>query len=415
MSSSKPDSKKRNLIIAVLLSFAVSLIYMYDFYHMVTPTGVENSDTKIQIGYVLEWCDTGHLPVMCQAYPLYYIVIRGLHHFIDNWIAVIMVFCSMWSFVANIVQIILIRDLLRNMEESRDGYNNDSGERYAVLAGTALSFAWPISLRYSFLFGYSLFGCPLEQVFLTSGATALDHNLTYLFVKPFALLAVYLFYRILRKRDNEPVIGCYIALAVTLFVSVIAKPNFYQAFAPAGVIATLAYLKRRGMSAFPGCVMMALSFIPATAWVLYSMRTKLNPYAVSPFEGITIFSDGTPVIIVLIRAIAFCLFISGCYIIYRRRDDLLELGWLIYLFGAGEFILFIEPAEPMTLSMSGGYNISMYILFAMAIVAAWRLFITHRNRKMFIAGNTILAVHAVFGVAVFIVTWIPWWKTWLGI
>ncbi len=398
------NSAKRHIWISVLLSCIVSLIYIYDFYHMTTPDGVAASDTRTQIGYILDWIDTGRLPDMCQAYPLYYVLIRTMHHFISDWITVIMIFCATWSLVTNMTQIMVIGRLL----------GSDSG-MYSVVAGTALSFVWPISSKYSFLFGYTLFDGPLEQVFLTSGATALNHSLTYLFVKPFALIAVYLFIRIVEAGDNEPVHILLLLLAVDLFISVIAKPNFYQAFAPAGVIATIMYFIRRGKRVFARCVMIALSYVPATLWVLYSMRTKLNPYAISPFEGITIFSDGTPVVIVLFRAIVFCLFISVCYIGFRRRDHLLELGWLIYLFGAGEFILFIEPAEPMTLSMSGGYNISMYILFATAIVAGWKLAGNPRRRIMFGVGNILLAVHSVLGVAVFIITWIPWWRDLFGI
>ncbi|MBQ9334756.1 MAG: hypothetical protein IJS12_10530 [Lachnospiraceae bacterium] len=404
---------KRNMILTFLLSLAVALLYMYDFYHMVTPEGVGNSDTKIQIGYILEWYETGQLPEMCQAYPLYYIVIRAIHHFIDNWVVVIMLFCSVWSFVANITQIIIIRQLISTSGEATADIETKS-ERYAVLAGTALSFAWPISTKYSFFLGDALFGCPLERVFLTSGATALDHNLTYLFVKPFALLAVYLFVRMLESDVNRQFLGNLVTFAIVLFVSVIAKPNFYQAFAPAGVGAVLVYLRRRGWGVLGRCVMIAVSYLPATIWVIWSMRYKLHPYAVSPFEGITIFGDGTPVVIVLSRAIVFCIFISCCCIVYRHRESWLEFGWLVYLFGAGEFLLLIEPAEPETLSMSGGYNISMYILFFTAIIAAWKLYAERRNKLLFGTGNTLLAVHSLLGVAVFVITWLPWWKVWAG-
>ncbi len=400
-------TKNKLIIISIIFSMICGLIYVYDFFFMVHPEGLGGSDVLTQIGYMNVWYDTGSLPDMCQVYPLFYSILRVMYHFVRNWVVVILSFTFIWSFATNMAQIGLIRY-----------FTSDPDSMFPVVSGSLLSFIWPISLKYSFFGGKTFWDMPLEQVFLTSGATAPDHSLTYLCVKPFALLTVLFFTRILENEEEKSNIKNYLIFALMLLGSVLAKPNFYQCFAPAGVIAVLIYLKRNGFKVFARCCLIAAAYLPATIWVIYGMRFKLNPYEINFLEGISIFGDKTPVVIVLARAVVFCLFVAVCLIIYRRRDDLFGLGGLIYLFGTAEYLLFIEPAEPWTLSMSWGYYIGMYVLFVTAIVAFYKLFKGNdkgKARILYISGCVIYAVHACLGIAVFVITWWPWWRSFLGL
>ncbi len=398
-------NRSRYRLYVLLISVLVAVIYAYDFFFMVGDHGVSGSDVKTQIGYINRWFEMGSLPDMCQAYPLFYYIIRALYAVFHRWTVVIMLFTLGCSFAVNIVQIRIMR-LLLGAEEGL----------FPVLAGSSLSFIWPISFKYSFFGGTTFWEMPLEQVFLTSGATSPDHSLTYLLVKPFALICVYLFITILESGypddDRKASVRNLILFSAALLISVMSKPNFYQAFAPAGVVVVIVYLLKNGFKVFMRCVGFAVAYLPATAWVLYSMTKKLNPYAVSPFEGISIFNDGTPVSVILVRAVVFCIFAVICVIMYKKADNRDLLGWMVYLFGTGEFLLLIEPAEPITLSMSWGYFIGQYVLFALSIVSFRRLLDSVKGstgKVLGITGYVLITWHTVMGVLVFVITWLPWW------
>ncbi|MCR4596775.1 MAG: hypothetical protein K5673_08325 [Lachnospiraceae bacterium] len=398
--------KKRFIFGAIILSMFTAALYFYDFFFMQGPYGVSNSDVLIQIGYMEHWYSEGELPMMCQAYPLYYYVLRIMYHFVRNWQIVVLALCAVWSFITNMVQISLVRRMCD------DGYN-----LYSLLAGTALSFAWPISFQYSFFGGQTYWEMPLEQVFLTSGATSPNHSMTYLFLKPFAILALYLFLKILDADDNRYATGYAVLFGITLFFSVLAKPCFYQAFAPAGVIYVLIYLIRKGWKSFIRCCIVAVAYLPATAWVLYAMRLKLAPYRFSFAEGINMFNDGTPLPLLLSRAIVFCLFVGLCMIRYKAWNNKYILGLMVYAFGALEFLCLIETENPEWLSMSWGYFTGQYAFFILSIVIFYRL--VHRRgdkltKAVSIFGNSTLAVHAAFGIAVFSLTYLPWWINYLS-
>lgn len=405
------STKNRKLYIyTTAFSLIVALIYVYDFFFMVGEHGVSGSDVKTQIGYVEFWMSEGHLPDMCQAYPLYYVIIRVLFMILHRWTPVILIFTFVWSFAANAVQILIM-----------DRWTGSKGSFFPVLTGSALSFIWPISFQYSFFGGTTFWEMPLESVFLTSGTTSPNHSLTFLCVKPFALIVVWLFTRILYPEDETGKTwhnSDHFLLAIMLFLSALAKPNFYQVFAPAGTLFTIIYFFRKGKGSFLKCLKIAAAFVPATVWVLYSMKYKLRTYALSPLEGISLFGDGTPLFIVLTRAVVFCIFVTILGIYFKTGREYLLMGWLTYVIGTGLFLLLIEPEDVLTLSMSWGYFTGQYILFAMSVVVFGlildRLKGTAARKPVFIAGTTLLCLHTLLGIAVFITTWWPWWRDYLA-
>ena len=407
----KPD--KRFIVVALFLSLAVALIYAYDFFFMIFDERTVFSDCKTQIGYVREWIDNGHLRDMCQAYPLYYIVIRFFYSVTHSWGGVVMGFICIWSFVTNMTQILVMRGLC----------GTGSGA-FSIFAGSALSFAYPISSKYSFFPGGNepISDMLLEQVFLTSGATSNTHSPTYLFAKPFAILALYLFIRMMDAETDGKAAKFGALFAVCFFLSTIAKPCFYQCFAPAGFIATVCFFVAHRFKELKRCLIVGCSFVPATLWVLYSMSMKLTPYEFSFLEGINFYGDGTPVKYVILRAIVFCVYVLLCLIVLRRFDFVAALGILTYIFGAGEFLCLMETENRDALSMLWGYYMALFILFVTMAVALYRN--THfeaegnriryiAGRMMYIGGNVLLGIHAAFGLAVFILTWLPWWKEYL--
>lgn len=404
---------------AAAVSVMVALIYAYVCYFMVAPDGLLSSDVKTQIGYMETWYSTGSLPDMCQAYPLFYYIVRFLYSVMHDWVAVMMCFCLVCVWLSNFLQIVLIRM-----------FCGPKGGMYSILAGSALSLVWPVSSRYSFLAGTNYGEMLLEGVLLTSGSANPTHSLTYLLVKPFALIVLCSFICILSADRYRRVLALTLVFAAALFFSVLAKPCFYQAFAPAGVVVTVLYfLRERNRNSFMRALTIALGYLPATIWVLYAMRYKLEPYEVSLFEAIRIYGDGTFIPIVLTRSILYCMVVCGCIIVFIRRLDYMALsGSLIYVFGAAEFLVFIETQERERLSMAWGLYASIYAFFVTSIISLYRMRAMARDdvvvaknssqsviRIMYPVCNILLAVHAAFGLAVFIINVTPWWISKLGI
>ena len=153
------ERKTKNgfILISIIFSAICGLIYVYDFFFMVHPKGLAGSDVLTQIGYMNVWYDTGRLPDMCQVYPLFYSILRVLYHFFRNWVLVILLFTFTWTFITNMAQIGLIRY-----------FTSDPDDLFPAVAGSLLSFIWPISLKYSFFGGKTFWDMPLEQVFCAS-------------------------------------------------------------------------------------------------------------------------------------------------------------------------------------------------------------------------------------------------------
>ncbi len=419
-------TRSKYIYISLILSAVVAALYAYNCYFMVRPDGAIYSDVKVHIMYMQQWYDTGSLPDMCQAYPLYYWILRIIYHFIRDWNTVMMIVCIVLVFSINMLQIIFIRLLC-----------GEGADRYAVATGTALSMVWPVSTYYySFLGGPEVDGMLIERILLTSGSPNPIQSLTYMTMKPFALIALYAFISLMKSDDDRHIIRYAVIYAVGLFLSVVAKPCFYQAFAPAGVIYTIVYfLMRRTRAVFRKCLIMAAAYVPATLWVLYAMRFKLAPYVLSPLEGISINGDGTPVPVVLLRAVIYCVYAIVCVIIFgwKHRDvnsgcRLILLGILTYIFGTAEFLLLIETQNKEHLSMGWGYYTVLYVLYTLCITSMYGL---HRAgaregdrsvdsefaregsgriaRIMCIPADILLGIHAAFGLAVLTVNVTPWW------
>ena len=188
--------------------------------------------------------------------------------------------------------------------------------------------------------------------------------------------------------------------------------------APAGVIFTIAFFfsrLKKGDNELVRCLKVAVSYVPATVWMLWSMTINIQPVALSPLEGVYFNGSQTNILIILGRAILYILFILICLIVYRQYDSLFLVTGLTYLFGAAEWLLFIFPNEKGALDMMWGYNMSMYVFFIGAVIAAGRLYKEKGNKKVFVAGNVLYALHALSGLLMFTVTWIRHYLDYLGL
>ncbi len=388
----------------VIFSLLVAFIYFFNFFHQ-SRYGAIECDTQIHLSYVRYLFETGHLPAVKQSYPLFFYVIALFVVIFRNYTIATLLFLVIWAFAANLIQIRFIRSFV-----------NTGTEWYAVLAGSALSFVWPVTSAILSLFmDPSEFNANMQLVYLTSGATAPFHSLTYLCVKPFALLSVYFFYRMISEDDPE--VKHVVGLAVAMLLSVLAKPCFYQAFAPAGFIFTvICFLMKRYK--FGKCFTIGLGFVPATAWVIYTMLSDINeayPMAFMPFSGMNYYNDGVPAVIIIVRTLAYALFVIAVSVIMKKWSGEMTVAVLIYMCGAMEWFFINFTTSPGTLDMLWGYSISVYILFTVSAAHFKNLLNTKNNKIVMIAGNTMLALHSITGILVYVVFWASSWIGWLGL
>lgn len=373
---------------AFILSLIVVLIYVYNFYPFIT---ADSGDTFDHLNNVRRLLDEGRMPLARRAYPLFfYIIAFGVRLFGDYTVATV-VYVIIFAFCANVLQIVGIKRVF------------DASDWYATLTGSALSFIWPISLKIFSLEG-SISGNMLG-IYLTSGATAPYHNLTYLCAKPFAIASLILFILIL-KSDNKAEIKLAVLLSVCMLLSVLAKPCFYQCFAPAGTIYTIGYFFSKKCKELLRCIMIAVAFIPATAWVVYSMAYSVTPLGILPFESVMLYNnDGTYIPVIILRAVVYAVFVLVAILVVggQNRQRLLSgyaLGVLTYIFGLLEWIILIFPEQKWTLDTLWGYNIAMYVLFFISAGVAY--YLVKKNKIMYWIGNALLGIHAVYGLMVFL-------------
>lgn len=393
-------NKQKYIIWTIIASLFVAFLYVFDFYFQALDPELI-CDTKYHIEYVQYIFSRGFLPRVPASYPMFFYLIAGLYVLTKDYGIAILIFAGVWSFITNVVQVTFLKSLL-----------NDKKGMYSVFVGTGMSFIWPVSMNaISKLPNFYDYCREMQTVFLTSGTTAPYHNLTSLCVKPFAIITVFLFVQVLSKEKmytKEVVL-----MSIMMFLSVLAKPNFYQAFAPAGTVLTIVYFFIRGKESLKRCLSVAISFIPATMWIIYFMQHNLNPVSFDPFVSINLFnSSNIPEIVLIIRAVVFCCFVYAFCLLLRIKLDLIGIvGIVVYVFGLLEWLLLIIPDSPYTLDTVQGLNIGMYLFFLTGIIELKKINADSILRKIYyVIGNTLFWIHALSGMAVFFFSFYGFWK-----
>ena len=195
-----------------------------------------------------------------------------------------------------------------------------------------------------------------------------------------------------------------VGFSILFLLSVLLKPSFYQFFAFAGTLYTVAFfLRKASVDRFKYCLKVAAAFLPATIWTLYNMHYNVGSFALSPFTCILINNEtAAECVISIVSGIAFPLFVLIVSIIKKNHSKMLCLAWLCYMIALLEFLLFIEPAEIGSLNMSYGYICAMYILFIYSAVEFERMRQDKRiSAPIGVMGGGLFMWHALVGLYAF--------------
>ena len=361
------------------------MIYFLTFF----PQTILNGDTSDHISFAKDLF-SGTAPAGCYTYPLFYVCIVIFGKIFGSYSIGTAVLIGLFAAVTCFLQIKVLHYFLKD----------DCSSWKIALYGFALSFIWPLNFV-----GYD----NPYSLYLFSGATAPVHNATYLASKPFALACFFLFYIMMESAAEEAPIHTretakkqnlrLLLFSVLFFLSVLAKPNFYQIFAPAGTLIAICCFLRYGRRIFLFCCKLAAAFVPATLWTIYTMTVTVGGIRFAPLEGFRI-RNSDPLSLAVIQSILFVIFVIALLFIYRENWKLLLFASIVWVFSAAEFYLFIQSDHPNTLDLGWGYLCAQYLLFAAAAISFEKI----RPRiglALYRVGVVLFAAHFATGIYAF--------------
>ena len=237
-----------------------------------------------------------------------------------------------------------------------------------ILYAFALSFAWPVDFTFSLLRGKM----SISELYLKVLCTNPAHSITALAPKGLSILVVMLFCECFAKKQYERKM---LIISVLLLGSVLLKPSFYQFFVIAGTVVVIAaFLRRPNISNFEFTLCMALSFIPATAFVINGKSEGGIGFAISPFECILKWNRNLlEAAWSVFMGIFFCILVLVVSLYKKSFSKELGFAWLCYAIGTLEYILLVEPADVESCNFAWGYMGGMFLLFVVSVVEMEKL------------------------------------------
>lgn len=347
-------SRKCNIYagVACVLTF---IIYAIDFLPQTVDINGGYTDTIVHISFAKSLF-SGNAPRGCYTYPLFYALVACLGELFKNYSLAAIVVIGLSAAATCYLQIRILRYFLK------ETCNN----WLITVYGFALSFIWP----------WNFIGYDVISLYLMSGSTAPVHNATYLFAKPFALVCFFLYYLLIDSLPGQ--IPCskatarkqnriLVVFSILFLLSVLAKPNFYQVFAPAGALIAVICWLYYGNRVFLFCCKLAMAFVPATVWVLLNMNATIT-LRYSPLEGYRIYNSA-PLSLAIVQSLVFVIFVAVSGLVFRKNDRMLFMGFTVWAFGALEFFLWVQNGEEASLNLAWGYICAQYLLFHIAVIS----------------------------------------------
>lgn len=378
---------RKNIFWTILFCGVVVLLYIWNFYPQ---SGIvdEYSDTR----YHAEWSkgiiNGNNYPDKIKSYPIFFLISGALGKIFSNYNVGITVAGIVFGIATFVTQIFFLQYYLKAYRVSY---------LKILILSFALNFIYPIDLTLAVISKRISLATFHARAFSTAPA----HNLTALSVKACSLICVWLFIEIFKNYNIRKLL----VLSLTLLLSVMLKPSFYQWFSFCGAIYTGVYLLMNfDMKRLKESVYMGLAFVPATAWVIYGMNNNMGGFAVDPFVSIFLNCNyWYEVGLSMLEGVFFCVIASAFALEKKEFTNDLMLAWGGYGIALLEYLLMVEPGEIGSLNLSWGYMSAMYILFAFCVVKFEILYQEAKiNKKVYIVGNAVYLCHAFMGIYAYV-------------
>lgn len=242
-----------------------------------------------------------------------------------------------------------------------------------ILSCYHCDYAELIAFGLSFVMPYAIPGWTDEMHYFAQSSPVIWHNPTNMIVKLFAIAGFYLIIKYLRKIDKKESISGNdrLTLMVVIFLSVLAKPSFFQGIVPTLGLYILIRLIRTGAADMREYCRLCACFIPAFLIIL--LQYLISFYMGDGGEGIGI---GWMVVARDFYPnpwlhLLLALFFPVCYIILNLKTALKSLKIrlsLLYVFVCWlEFILLYEKGPRM---FDGNFEWALCLAFAVLWTSA---------------------------------------------
>lgn len=352
---------KRNRIVdgtvfAILLT-AVSVVTLVLFYRQTMGNPQRyHSDMK---AYILEMqgLESGY----SFPYPVFFKLAALVHLFAPPELSVAIATMLLNSLAILVTKLAFNRLVLRDLEEA---FHDDVN----WLAGAAVSLGAVSLFFISMLYppeGIYLPG--IKYKYLGVFTPNPFHNATYMAARPFAILALLWFVKLLPVYEKENVRSVdYILFSLFLLAATMTKPGFTLAMVSTAGLLMLYRLFRSGFRNFIPTVRLGLCFIPTFADLLYQFRGVFVP-ADGAEGGIgfcfgEIWADycgNIPLAVCL--GVGFPLLVLVLNRRECRKGSLFGFSWLLFLVSFGEaFFLYEKGFRKPDFNFSWGYMCGIF-------------------------------------------------------
>ena len=196
------------------------------------------------------------------------------------------------------------------------------------------------------------------------------HNATYMAMRPFSIVCVFLFVDLLETYEQKPDLKKAVCFSVALLLATMTKPSFTIVFCGAAGLIMLYRMCRSKCSNFKNTVLLGCMFIPTFMDLIYQYGgVFVGPDSKGQETGIGFalfrvwkeYCSNYAVAIVLV--IFFPLVVLLCQYRKIRTNTLYRFGWQIYGMSLAMFVLLYEKGfRAVDANFSWGYMIGAFFL-----------------------------------------------------
>lgn len=236
------------------------------------------------------------------------------------------------------------------------------------------------------------------------------HNSTYLGMKLFAGIALWLYFRYDKKYEKGLRAGEWIAFCVSIILVNLMKPNFFICFAPAMGIFLLSDLIRNRGKTFSRIFLFGLALIPSVA-VLIIEYTMLFPGTgdggLAIDVGYMLFMRTEHPAAAVVQTLAFPFWILVFHLKDLKKDRPFGFSWLMLLIAFLEYFILCESGGRKDHgNLSWGYCYAIFVAFVAATAKFCQDLTDKEHRKppvYYIVGGILLLLHLFFGAWYFLI------------
>lgn len=242
------------------------------------------------------------------------------------------------------------------------------------------------------------------------------HNSTFTLMRMFAIISLYLFFKIQKKYDNKVYFKDLFVFTLILFLTNFAKPSFIMAFAPIVLFELIRdFVKTKGRN-FKNEFLIGICVLISCSILIYQYSASFGSssnsdggIAFSLSNFINYFIENKKYPIYFFLSFAYPLYILYLCIKNRKALDsyskkMYIQTWLMYVLSFIESLVLVETGSRAADGNFGwGSLFFAYILFVMSICMHIKL----RKEKLINDSNNTIAVytyalHIMFGVCYFV-------------